>query len=76
MSFWNVRGTSLIKSGITLYDLLKRPEIGYDDIEELGFDNKELGRQEREQVEIQIKYEGYIKKQIRQAEQFKKWRIR
>ena len=34
-------------------------------------DNKELSRQEREQVEIQVKYEGYIKKQIRQAEQFK-----
>ncbi len=72
LEFLERKGTSLIKSGITLYDLLKRPEIGYDDIEELGFDNKELGRQEREQVEIQIKYEGYIKKQIRQAEQFKK----
>ncbi|NLO81985.1 MAG: tRNA uridine-5-carboxymethylaminomethyl(34) synthesis enzyme MnmG [Clostridiales bacterium] len=72
LEFLERKGTTLIKSGITLYDLLKRPEIGYDDLKEIGLDNEVLGRQEREQVEIQIKYEGYIKKQIRQAEQFKK----
>ena len=72
LEFMERKGTSLIKSGITLYDLLKRPEIKYDDLQKIGLDNKELSRQEREQVEIQVKYEGYIKKQIRQAEQFKK----
>ena len=71
LEFMERKGTSLIKSGITLYDLLKRPEIKYDDLQKIGLDNKELSRQEREQVEIQVKYEGYIKKQIRQAEQFK-----
>ena len=53
-------------------NLLKRPEIKYDDLQKSDWSNKEPCRQEREQVEIQVKYEGYIKKQIRQAEQFKK----
>jgi tRNA uridine 5-carboxymethylaminomethyl modification enzyme len=72
LDFLKKKGSSLIKSGITLYDLLKRPEIQYSDYEELGLANPELTRQEKEQVEIQIKYEGYIKKQVQQAEQFKK----
>jgi len=72
LDFLKKKGSSLIKSGITLYDLLKRPEIQYSDYEELGLANPDLTRQEKEQVEIQIKYEGYIKKQIQQAEQFRK----
>ena len=72
LDFLEKKGSSLIKSGITLYELLKRPEIQYDDFEELGLADPGLTRQEREQVEIQIKYEGYIKKQVQQAEQFRK----
>lgn len=64
--------TSLIKSGISLYDLLKRPELEYDHIKALDLEGQELPDEVKEQVEIHVKYEGYIAKQMRQAEQFKK----
>ena len=67
------KGSSAIKSGISLYELLKRPEIVYKDIEYLGGKQEELLRQDTEQVEVSIKYEGYINKQLRQAQQFKRW---
>lgn len=66
------KGTSPIKSGVTLYELLKRPEIGYDDIINLTGRGKDLLRQEKEEIEVSIKYEGYIEKQMKQAAQFKK----
>ena len=62
--------STLLKSGISLYTLLKRPEIVYKDFINLGLGNKELDRFEVEQVEIQIKYEGYIKRQKEQIERF------
>ncbi|MGI6537451.1 MAG: tRNA uridine-5-carboxymethylaminomethyl(34) synthesis enzyme MnmG [Caldicoprobacterales bacterium] len=65
-------GSTPIQSGISLYDLLKRPEIKYKDIIKLGNLSEEAGPAVQEQVEIQVKYEGYINKQIRQVEQFKK----
>ena len=58
--------TALLKDGITLYDLLKRPEIKMEHLQhyiELPFDKNIL-----EQVEINIKYEGYIMKASREAE--------
>jgi len=61
-----------IKGGISLYELLKRPEISYFTIIEIDHEFEELGREIGEQVETQIKYEGYIKKQLSQAEHFKK----
>lgn len=61
-----------IKSGITLYELLKRPEITYNSLKELDEDIPELTYEEEEELEILIKYEGYIKKQLIQIEQFKK----
>jgi tRNA uridine 5-carboxymethylaminomethyl modification enzyme len=64
------KNSSELKGAITLYDLLKRPEISYQDIRGFLDPLWELGRQEKEQVEIQVKYEGYIKKQIEQAEKF------
>ncbi|NLJ41908.1 MAG: tRNA uridine-5-carboxymethylaminomethyl(34) synthesis enzyme MnmG [Clostridiales bacterium] len=66
------KGTSVIKRGISLYELLKRPEITLEDIEALGGRGDNLLRQDREQVEVSIKYEGYIEKQLRQADQFKR----
>lgn len=66
------RGSSGVKSAVTLYDLLKRPEIGYEDLRALTDQDMKAGRQEEEQVEIQIKYQGYIKKQLEQAERFNK----
>ena len=72
------KGSSPLQSGITLYDLLKRPEIKFSDIIKLGEMTEEVDPQVQEQIEIQTKYEGYIKKQIKQVEQFKKtegWKI-
>lgn len=62
--------SSELKSAISLYDLLKRPEIEYEDIIPLTNQELSLDRQEEEQVEIQVKYQGYIKKQLEQAERF------
>src|SRR5690554_1409993 len=64
--------TTPIKTQISLYELIRRPEIGYDKTIMLDPDRKEINREIKVQVEIQIKYEGYIKKQMMQVEQFKK----
>ena len=65
-------GTSELKTPTTLYDLIKRPELNYDIVGKLDTDRPNLNREARMQVEIQIKYDGYIDKQIQQIEQFKK----
>lgn len=65
-------GSTPIKSGISLYDLLKRPQVTYENTEFLDRDRPKLGDQVAEQVGIQIKYEGYINRQLRQVDQFKK----
>lgn len=61
-----------LKTAVSLYDLIKRPELNYDILKELDEERKELPREIKLQVETQIKYEGYIKKQMAQIEQFKK----
>jgi len=61
-----------IKSGISLYDIIRRPEISYKNLTNLDKNRPELNPQVLEQVEIQIKYEGYIERQLRQVEQFRK----
>lgn len=65
-------GSAPIKSPISLYDLIKRPELKYDSLEVLDNDRQPLIKELRLQVETHIKYEGYIKKQSIQIEQFKK----
>ncbi len=65
-------GTIPSKSPISLYELIRRPEIHYDDTSDLDANRGYLNREVRLQVETQIKYEGYIKKQMIQIEQFKK----
>ena len=65
-------GTTPIKGAVSLYELIKRPEILYDGIAILDANREPLQREIRLQVETQIKYEGYIKKQMIQIEQFKK----
>ncbi|SEF98204.1 tRNA uridine 5-carboxymethylaminomethyl modification enzyme [Caloramator fervidus] len=65
-------GSSEIRSGITLYELIKRPEVTYENIKDLDTERPDLPKDVTEEVEIEIKYEGYIKKQIEQVEQFKK----
>ena len=65
-------GSSPLRIAMSLYDLIKRPEISYESLEELDSERKELPREIRIQVETHIKYEGYIRKQMAQIEQFKK----
>ena len=70
--FLKSKNSTLLKSGIRLSDLLKRPEINYDEMAELDVNRPDLNYAVREEVSISIKYEGYIKRQLQQVEQFKK----
>ena len=65
-------GSSCVDTGVSLADLIKRPELNYDMLSCLDPDRPELPYDVREQVTIQIKYEGYIKRQEKQVEKFKK----
>jgi tRNA uridine 5-carboxymethylaminomethyl modification enzyme len=65
-------GGSELKDGIRASDLLKRPEMTYEHIETLAKSEVELDHEIKEQVEIQIKYEGYIEKSLQQVERLKK----
>lgn len=64
--------SSTIKSGVKLSDLIKRPELDYEKLAPIDGERPELPMDVREQVNIQIKYEGYIGQQLKQVEQFKK----
>lgn len=65
-------GTSPVKTGIRLSDMLKRPELDYEKLGEIDPDRPNLPDAVWEQVEIKLKYDGYIQRQIMQVEQFKK----
>ena len=65
-------GTTPLSTGTKLAELLKRTELSYDLLEEIDEERPKLTLQEKEEVEIQIKYEGYIKMQEMQVEKFKK----
>ena len=65
-------GTSEITGGVKIADLLKRTEITYENIKEFDNDRPELDKQITNEVEIMIKYEGYIKLEEKQVESFKK----
>lgn len=71
-AFLEQHNSTLLKSGMTLEELLKRPEICYNDLKEIDTKQPELPEAVTQQVEISIKYEGYIKRQLQQVEQFKK----
>ena len=64
--------SSRINAGIKMADLLKRTEIKYEYLKEIDPSIPELSKQEAEEVEIQIKYEGYIKLEEAQVEKFRK----
>lgn len=70
--FLSDNGSNPLNSGISLAELLKRPELNYDLIKAIDSDRPELPYVVREEVEIEIKYEGYIKRQLMQVEAFKK----
>jgi len=70
--FLKKHNSSELNNGIKLIDLLKRTEIKYIDLKEIDENMPELSRSEAEEVEIEVKYEGYIKLQMAQVEKFKK----
>ena len=65
-------GTSPLKSGCKIADLIRRPQLNYNDIAQFDEARPNLPDDVCEQVELQIKYEGYICKQLEQIEQMKK----
>ena len=71
-SFLEKCGTSVLTTGTKMAELLKRPEITYLSLKEIDEEMPVLTKQEAEEVEIQLKYEGYIKMQEAQVEKFKK----
>ena len=70
--FLEKAGTSRITNGVKLADLLKRSELTYKKLAEIDENRPELDEEVVEEVEIQVKYEGYIKLQEEQVEKFKK----
>ena len=64
------RGTAPVADGARLIDLLRRPQVSYDDLRPFDPDAPALDKAVREQVEITVKYEGYIRRQQRQVEEF------
>ena len=71
-SFLEKNGSSTLKTGTNLAELICRPELNYEMLAEIDPERKELPEDVITQVEIEIKYEGYIQRQLRQVEQFKK----
>ncbi|HJA65649.1 MAG TPA: tRNA uridine-5-carboxymethylaminomethyl(34) synthesis enzyme MnmG [Candidatus Mediterraneibacter cottocaccae] len=65
-------GSTPLSSGTTLAELIRRPELSYEKLREIDKNRPELPEDVIEQVDINIKYDGYIKRQMRQVEQFKK----
>ena len=66
------RGTAPLKAGCKLIELLKRPQISYKDLETIDTDRPDLPYEVFEQVEITVKYEGYIKKQEAQIKEMRR----
>ena len=65
-------GSTELNSGTTLAELIRRPELSYEKLALIDENRPELPDDVKEQVDINIKYEGYIRRQLRQVEQFKK----
>lgn len=70
--FLEERLTAPLLSGCKLADLIRRPQLGYDMLRDFDIDRPNLSSEIREQVELQIKYEGYISKQLVQIEAIRK----
>ncbi len=71
-AFLASKGSEPLKTGSNLAELIKRPELTYDDLADIDPDRKPLPEDVIEQININIKYDGYIKRQLHQVEQFKK----
>ena len=71
-NFLKELNSTTLNNGITLAELIKRPELNYDVLAELDSDRPQLREDIRDQVNINLKYEGYISRELRQVEHFKK----
>ncbi len=71
-AFLEEQGSTPLKTAVSMADLIRRPELGYDVLEEIDEERPELPKEVTDQVEINLKYDGYIKRQMKQVEQFKK----
>ena len=65
-------GTTKINTGVKLSDLIKRPQVKYEDLKEIDEQRQDLPFEVKNEVEIQVKYEGYINLEQKQVEKFKK----
>lgn len=70
--FLKVHGSTELKSSATLAELIRRPELSYELLAEIDLEREELPPGAAEQVNICVKYDGYLKRQMKQVEQFKK----
>ena len=70
--FLAAHGSAPLKTGVSLAELICRPELTYEIISEIDAERKPLPENVIEQVEIEVKYEGYIERQLKQVEHFKK----
>ena len=70
--FLEKHNSTPLKSGVKLADLLRRPELTYEELGEIDYDRPILDSEVYEQAAIQIKYEGYIKQQLDSVNRFKK----
>lgn len=70
--FLTAHGSALLKTGTNLAELMCRPELSYEKLAEIDPKRTPLPDDVIEQVEIEVKYEGYIERQMRQVEQYKK----
>lgn len=70
--FLEEKGSTPLKNAAPLLELLRRPEITYDDTAEIDDERPALSRHQKTMMEVQIKYEGYIEKQRQQIEKFKR----
>ena len=68
----NQYGSIPLSNGVHLDELIRRPELDYDKLAPIDEERPDLPDEVREQVNIQIKYEGYIARQVKQVEQFKR----
>lgn len=71
-TFLESRGSTPVKAPVSMCELLRRPEVKYDDLKLLDPERPALSSHQKTMMEVQIKYEGYIEKQLRRIEKFKK----
>ena len=70
--FLKAHGSTLLKNGVSLAELLKRPELSYEALREIDPDRPALSEEVCQQVQINLRYEGYIRRQENQVRQFKR----